>query len=163
MSTEHIYEIVVKAVAEALNCTHCTFFALEGNLLVPREWYSIQITRRFTLGEGLVGRAAQTRKSILAPNARKHAWFSEGKTQPKVDRSIVVVPVKIDSKVVGVLSADQDQVNAFDERDLEMVETLALQAGNVIKNASLLKKERERADALDLAQKVSTHPSLTFH
>jgi GAF domain-containing protein len=166
LDKESIFDTVVKAVVRTLDCTHCTFFVLENNLLVPCASHSkgeeIEITRRFAVGEGLAGWAAQEGKAILARDAKKFKRFSEGKTRPTADRSMIVVPVKVGDQVVGIISADQDRVNAFDERDLRMVETLALQAGTAIQNANLLAQERRRADAMDLLQQVSAKISATL-
>ena len=54
---------------------------------------------------------------------------------------MIVVPVRESSKIVGVLSVDQDRLNAFVERDLQMVQTLALQTGISLQNAHLFQQE----------------------
>ena len=152
LDKEAIFETVVKSVVQTLDCTHCTVFVLEDNQLVPRasrtEGEDIEITRRFALGEGFAGWVARERESILAQDAKRDTRFSEGRTRPNVARSMVVVPVRVDGQVVGVISADQDRVNAFDERDLQMVETLALQAGTALEKARSYEHSRQQLDAL---------------
>ena len=152
LNTEAIFEIAVKAVVQTLDCTHCTIFALEDGLLVPQASHSkdkdIKITRCFALGEGLAGWVAQKGESLLAQDAKKDEHFSKGETRPEVNRSMVVVPLKIDDEVIGVISADQDRVNAFDEQDLQTVETLASQAGTALEKARAYKHSRQQLDAL---------------
>jgi GAF domain-containing protein len=166
LDKESIFEAVVKAIVRTLNCTHCTFFVLENNSLLPCASHSkgreAKVTRRFALGEGLAGWVAQTGQAILAHDAKKLVRFSEGKTRPEVDRSMIVLPVKVNDQVVGVISADQDLVNAFDERDLEMVETLALQTETAIQNANLLRQERQRVNAMELLREVTEKVSATL-
>ena len=139
LDTEFIYEAVAKAVVQTLDCTHCTIFVLEHDQLVPHASYGKgggpPVTRRFARGEGMIGWAIRERRSLLVRDAKKHELFVAGQTRPQVDRSIIVVPIKVGEQVIGAISADQDRINAFDERDRQMVETLALQAGIALQNA----------------------------
>ena len=147
-----IFEIAVEAVVQTLDCTHCTIFVLEDDLLVPRASHSkdeeTKVTRCFTLGEGLAGWVAQHGESVLTCDAKKDERFSKGETRPDVDRSMSVVPVRVNGQVVGVISADQDRVNAFDKRDLQIVETLALQAGTALEKAQSYEHSRQQLDSL---------------
>lgn len=159
LDAEAIYGAVAEAVVQTLDCTHCTIFALEDNQLVPHASHGKgkgpTVTRRFALGKGLVGQVAQDAKPLLVRDASTHKNFVAGQTRPHVERSLIVVPVKAGDKVVSVISADQDRINAFDERDLQMVETLALQAGAAFQNARLFDEAQRRIRDLEIVNTVA--------
>jgi PAS domain S-box-containing protein len=68
---------------------------------------------------------------------------------PGVSGSEVDVPVRIGGKVLGVLSAENAEKNAFNQDDFEVLMAAAHQAGLAIEKARLLAAERQRADELD--------------
>jgi GAF domain-containing protein len=139
-----IYKTIVDAVFSTLDCAHCTTFVLDGDELVPCESLTplgehedVEINRRFKLGESIAQWVAETGVSVFTPDAKTDARFSKGERRPNVDGSMIVAPIKLGEEVISVISADQDRINAFDERDLEMVETLAAQAAIAIANKRL--------------------------
>ncbi len=159
LDAESIYGAVAEAVVQTLDCTHCTVFALEHDQLVPHASHSksggAPVTRRFGLGEGIAGQVAQEAKPVLVRDAKRDERFVEGQTRPQAERSIIVVPVEAGDQVLGIISADQDRVNAFDERDLQMVETLALQAGTALQNARLFDESHRRVRDLEIVNRVT--------
>ncbi|MCK4636523.1 MAG: GAF domain-containing protein, partial [Methanomicrobia archaeon] len=50
------------------------------------------------------------------------------------------VPLKIKNKVIGVLNAESERYNAFNEKDLELLQILASQAAIAIENARLFRE-----------------------
>jgi GAF domain-containing protein/AmiR/NasT family two-component response regulator len=159
LATRSVFETVVEAVVHTLECAHCTIFALDDDQLIPQASYDQEgsnvVTRQFRVGEGLVGWVAQSGEAVLVRDASKDERFSRRQGAPEITRSMVVVPVKVNEQIAGVISADQDRIDAFDENDLQMVETLALQTGIALQNASLFEVERQRAAILDLLREVS--------
>jgi GAF domain-containing protein len=158
---QSIYTEVAKAVVQTLDCTHCTVFVVEDNLLIPRastgQGAGPAVTRQFAMGEGVAGQVAQEARSLLLRDAKKDKRFVVGQTQPNVDRSLVVVPIHGDAKVMGVISADQDRINAFDENDLQLIETLALQAAIALENVDLFHLLQEHARQLVQLQTETAH------
>lgn len=154
-----MFDKVVRAVVDTLDCMHCTFFGLEGKELIPKATHtfddSAAVARRFNLGQGLIGVVAEKGKSLLTRDAKSHPNFLNGLTRPDLDRSMILAPVLIDKKVFGVLSADQDRVNSFNDEDLQMLETLAAQLSAAIQNADLLVLEQRRTDTLSRLQQVT--------
>ncbi len=60
-------------------------------------------------------------------------------------KSLVATPIKVDQKVYGVISAEQDRRNGFNEQDQLLLDTLALQASQAINIA----QARTRLEALN--------------
>ncbi len=154
-----LYDKVVEAVVKTLECTHCTFFALEDETLVPKATSvsegTANITRQFKLGEGLVGTVAAEKQALLTRNATSHPTFLVGQSRPEVRRSMILAPVSVQGALFGVLSADQDRVDSFNDEDLRMLETLAAQLAAAIQNVKLLSQERRRSETLSALQMVT--------
>ncbi|HEY72315.1 MAG TPA: GAF domain-containing protein [Thermoflexia bacterium] len=161
LDRQEIFQAIVEATRTTLGTTHCTLFVLDDNqVLAPQATDGVPFEliegRRFHLGEGLAGWVAQKGTSALVTDASKDPRFSPGMTaKPGAPRSMVLAPLRVEGKVIGVISADQDRVAAFDGNDQRLLNTLSVQAGIAIYNADLLKQEQQRADTLDLLQRVS--------
>jgi signal transduction histidine kinase len=69
-------------------------------------------------------------------------------------RSELTVPVTARGKVLGVLDVQSDQLDAFDESDLAVLQSLAAQAGVAIENATLFEAEQRRAEQFRLISEV---------
>lgn len=55
---------------------------------------------------------------------------------PKM-RSEIAVPLKVKNKTIGVIDAQSDELNAFDEDDLKLLQTLAVETATAIENVRL--------------------------
>jgi DNA-binding NarL/FixJ family response regulator/signal transduction histidine kinase len=113
---------------------------------------------RLRIGEqGITGWAAAEGRTIIVPDVAKESRYVE--FDPNV-RSSIVVPLLGRDRLIGVLGAESDRLDDFDEVDAVMLETLAAQLAIVIENAELLQAERERARRLatvmDIARKVTS-------
>jgi GAF domain-containing protein/ligand-binding sensor domain-containing protein len=93
--------------------------------------------------EGLTGWVAATGKPLLVADVSReprYVWMRESKT-----RSELVVPIMVKDEVIGVLDAQSDRLDAFDETDLAVLEALSHQAGAAIENARLYEQARQAA------------------
>ncbi|HML03951.1 MAG TPA: PAS domain S-box protein, partial [Candidatus Bathyarchaeia archaeon] len=92
--------------------------------------------------KGITVRVARTGEPVFVPDISKDDAYVEGGLQT---RSELAVPIKIGNKVVGVLNAERKEVNAFDEKDRELLEILASHAATAISNLDRAKKLEENA------------------
>ena len=162
LDIQSLLETIVSQIANRLNCTHCTIFFLQKEkgelLLVPQETHGVRreqiLTRRFKPGKGLAGKVFQEGKSRLLKDARKDPDFSPAREAQNRPRSMLVAPVKVGERTIGVISADQDEYGWFSENDLRLVDALARQAGIAI--------ERARGLALlqDVGNQIISAPEL---
>ena len=141
---EHIYRVAVEETSKAVHCNHSTLHVFDRNSgeLVPVGRAGAKnpekTARRFQRGEGLAGVVFETGTSILLGDASKDDRFLGGNyVNQSVPRSILVVPVRANGDVFGVLSADNEQVNGFTEGNLRTLETLAIDVGVAIKARQL--------------------------
>jgi signal transduction histidine kinase/GAF domain-containing protein len=100
------------------------------------------------LGEGITGSVAQTRRSLLTPDAREvdFAVTIPG-TEDDLLESMLAVPMVVGDDVIGVIVLSSLGYAMFDEEDQRLLEVLASHAGVAFRNASLLRSTREAAEA----------------
>ena len=87
------------------------------------------------VSEGITGWVAGSGEPLLAPDVSqepRYVWLRGSST-----RSELAVPLKVAGKVIGVLDAQSERLNAFDESDLTVMQSLANQAAIAIENARL--------------------------
>ena len=69
----------------------------------------------------------------------------------------LAVPLKTKEAVIGVLAVSSDRLNAFDETDLVVLQSLATQAAIAIENARLFDAEQRRAEQFWVISAVGRH------
>lgn len=86
------------------------------------------------LGEGLIGHAALQGEAVLAPDVSKDPRYIR-----VVDdvRSELVVPMRLKDRTIGVFDLESPSLDAFTNRDAEILTLVANQAAVAIENARL--------------------------
>ncbi len=93
--------------------------------------------------EGITGWVAGSGEPLLAPDVSqepRYVWMRGSNT-----RSELAVPLLVAGRVIGVLDAQSDRLNAFDASDLIVIEALANQAAIAIENARLYEEAQQAA------------------
>lgn len=157
-----IYQTAVQSTLEALQCRHSTIFILDkkaGELVAMARVGQLPDApevRRFKLGEGLTGLVAETGQSILENDAASNERFIEGGVMPRsAPRSIILAPIKIEDEVIGVISADKDEIGGFTEHNRKILETLALDVGIAINLRRQMQQVGDQAQALAELNKLA--------
>jgi sigma-B regulation protein RsbU (phosphoserine phosphatase) len=99
-----------------------------------------------TLGEGIIGHAAQQRVPLLVPDVRKDPRYIVA--NPEV-RSELSVPLIYKGKVIGVLDLEHTRVNYYNEEHQTTLSTLAAQVAISIANARLYQRISEEEQRLE--------------
>lgn len=114
----------------------------------------------FNVGEGLVGKAAQTGEGILIENAQMDPRVVRHDDPTLVVRSIIVVPISFRDRNIAVLAiVNPSDGSAFGQTDFSLAKSLAEQAGLAIHNLDLmaLQIEKNKMDAdLSLAREIQS-------
>lgn len=101
------------------------------------------------VGTSIAGWVAEHGESVLVSNARQDPRFSMPFFRDEISSS-ASVPLKTKSGIIGVLNVNTLQANkAFDERDLELLGTVANQMAVAIDNARLYDRVNRRTKQLD--------------
>jgi PAS domain S-box-containing protein len=106
--------------------------------------------REVRLSEGLVGRVGHTAKSEFVGDGSHDEEIRSEYVRvygPDV-RSVVAVPLVAFDDVIGVLEVANKTEGAFDEQDLETLESLAGSAAITIENSRLFDQEHRRVTEL---------------
>jgi PAS domain S-box-containing protein len=108
--------------------------------------YQLETNYRQKLGAGMVGWSGQHGKTLLANDVSQSTQYllcdpNEAQTQAEL-----CVPINIAGKVLGVLDVQSPALNAFDESDLMVMETLANQLAGALENARLVEEIRGELD-----------------
>jgi GAF domain-containing protein len=100
-------------------------------------------TQRFAVGEGMVGIVAESGEPYVSRAGDRGRWVPvEGV------RSFVHVPIALGPRRFGVLSVGHPAEDAFGEREVALLESLARPAAGAIANALEFQHERRIARAL---------------
>lgn len=143
---------VATAVSQTLDCRHCSIFRLERAQLVTRIVEGVRAKaippgRTFRSGQGIAGWVAQEGKAALVPDTSKDGRFDQTWTDDP-PLSLVDVPITLDGRTYGVISAEADTLDAFDETDLKLLETISAQTSQAIQVARF-KAEQNALNELD--------------
>jgi K+-sensing histidine kinase KdpD len=85
--------------------------------------------------KGIVGWVARTGEAILCNDVTREPNYHAYEYHNTL--SELALPIRSDGQVVGVLNIEDAQLNAFDQTDAMVLETLSDQVGAAIKNARL--------------------------
>lgn len=102
-------------------------------------------------GEGLIGSAIQTRRTINARNVQEDARYIAQLGLAHIDpiaagtRSEIVIPLIVDKAVLGVLDVHSPTLNAFAPQEQTVLEALAAQVAIAIHKAHQFNRQREQA------------------
>lgn len=110
-----------------------------------------KMSKLYLNGKGVAARAVKTGKTQLVLDTRKDPDYISGTVNGDPDvLSELVVPIKIDGKVVAIINLKDNHTNAFTEDDKQIIELLA---EHISSRLTTLRLETERIRA-DLAEKM---------
>jgi GAF domain-containing protein len=157
-----LLEQVVRLIQEAFDYYHVGIGLIEGDEVVYRVgagalWDDPQFQfrpGRLKVGqEGLTGWVAGHGQPVLAQDVSqepRYVWMQGSRT-----RSELVMPIIAKGRTIGVLDVQSDRLNAFDDKDVNVLQSLAHQAGAAIENARLYAAEQRRVEQFRVLTEVS--------
>jgi PAS domain S-box-containing protein len=98
------------------------------------------------MGEGITGHVAETRRSLLTPDAREVAFAVQIPGTDDILESMLAVPMAAGEQLIGVIVLSMLGYGKFDEEDQRLLEVLASHAAVAFENAKLFQAEREAAE-----------------
>lgn len=109
---------------------------------------------RLRMGEGLLGNVALTGKPIISPDVSKDPRYFAAR---KRTRSEMVAPIITNDRVIGAFDLESDELNAYSEDDLAILQLLSSQVAIIIEKDSLYEQivEKKRIETqLEIARQV---------
>lgn len=151
LNVQERLDSIVRSLRQAMGCRACSIALLDASQKVLEIRAAVGISDRWKrdfrlrLGEGVAGRVASDGKAVYVPDTlevRDFIFFDESV------RSLLTVPLSIQQRVIGTLTVDSDQPNAFSEADEQLLTIAAAQAAIAIENARLYASLEQRAENL---------------
>lgn len=104
--------------------------------------YEVELccTARLKVGEGVSGWVVKTGEGIIVPDVSQEQHYINARPQT---RSEVAAPLKSGDQVIGVFNLESDELNTYDQDDLDLLTAFASQAAVAIENARLYKQALE--------------------
>lgn len=159
---------VVRLIQKTFNYYHVGIGLIERDEVVYRVgagelWdnpdFQFKPGRLKVGSEGLTGQVAYTGEPMLVPDVARNPYYVW--MQGSLTRSELVVPIIVKGKTIGVLDLQSQHIDDFAQTDMELMQTIANQAGIAIENASLfertqrlLKETEQRANELTIINSV---------
>jgi HD-GYP domain-containing protein (c-di-GMP phosphodiesterase class II) len=135
---------------------NCRVFVSDGDELLPvaflgdltsgTDSLSFDILRK-RVGEGVTGRCAELGESIVVADAANCEFGQQIEGTDAIEESLLAVPLRYGSRVVGVIVVSKLGLNQFDEDDVRLLEVLAGHAAVAVENASLYESARREAES----------------
>jgi GAF domain-containing protein len=163
---------VTKLIQTTFNYYYVAIFTLEedsksfcfrSSAVAPRKGRKkAAIALQVEIGQGLIGEAALHGQQIVCDDVRADARYRFIDSLPET-KSEVVIPLKIEDHVLGVLDVQSNQLHAFHPIDLLILNALADNVAQAVQSARLYNGLRRRADQLTLVSEVSRSVSSTLN
>ncbi len=151
LAVDELLHEIVRSVTESLGYYHAAIGLVQGDEVVIKagagaHWDDpeFQPSRLTIGGKGITARVAETGEPLLVPDVSREPRYLLIPESPDI-RSEVAVPLKTKSGIIGVLDVQSDALNAFDESDLTVLQSLANQAAIAIENARLYEQAQQAA------------------
>lgn len=136
---DEIFDLAVEAVENILDFNICSFSIVDGDDFVITAKSSgeyLPIGYRFPVDTGVAGRCYETRSRILTPDIK-----NDDTAQPSDNsyRSCITLPI-LD---IGVFQIIFNEVEAFDENDVRLIELLINHVNEALKRAEEMDNLKE--------------------
>jgi signal transduction histidine kinase len=152
LDMDEALEQLTRLIQQAFGYYHVGIGLIEGDDLVYRIgagtlWDDPDFgfkPQRLKVGEeGLSGWVAARGELLLVLDVSqdpRYVWMEGSET-----KSELVVPIIVKGQLIGVLDAQSDRLNAFDDTDVAVLQSVAHQAGAAIENARLHEQAQQAA------------------
>lgn len=107
---------------------------------------------KIPLGEGVVGRVAQTRNAILINDVSKVENYIAAN---EAVRSELAVPLINKGRLIGVLDIESEEVDHFRPEHLHLLTLTASRIGQAIQNARLYARVSRQAQTLEVLNQIA--------
>jgi len=168
---QQVYRLTLHVTERALGIRHATFEVVKKDRIEAVCQHGFQMPRfvpQLPLDgskRGIVAKAAKARRPVLVPDVSKDKDYIEGASGIK---SELAVPILAEGRVLGVLNVESKKLNAFDEKDVVLLQILASHAATAMANIMgrkdiekrsrqqvwLMKSSAEMIRTMDLHQRL---------
>jgi PAS domain S-box-containing protein len=101
------------------------------------------------VGQGLVGRAAETQTAVLVPDVHQDSQWLPNPLLPETQAE-VAVPIVLGEQVLGVLDVQHNIVNGLNAENVRLLQTIAAQVAIALQNARQVEQTRQSQERFAL-------------
>jgi PAS domain S-box-containing protein len=157
LDPEHVVQVAVESIAQFAGWHNVVIALLnedksEWEVFAYGEDGPLARGRSFSPEQGIIGRALRTGETQWVPDVSVDPDYIAG--HPGI-RSELVVPLRHGERLFGALDIEDDVLNAFDERDVLLAESLADTMALAMENASHYAETRQQATDLSALYTVT--------
>ena len=155
----HLTDEILQQIQKTIDFDSATLFLLKGNLLEAAASRGLYNYRRglnaFTRSEKNSAWLVVQNKLPLVIGDVTHSDYWEPAPELNQVRAWLGAPLIYKDRVVGVLTLDKNEPDAFSEADARYVFTLAFQIATAVENAQLFEEWESQAARLKLINEVN--------
>ena len=144
LSKEEVSQTVVDTACSIIHSDLASLMLINSDnelYIISSKGLSEKVIKetKIKIGEGIAGRVASTGKYIFVENIETDVRFLRPNDEERyVSKSFISVPLKIKTKVIGVLTINSPKnKKQFNDRDLKLITILADQAAMRLDNIEL--------------------------
>ena len=104
--------------------------------------------------QGVVGRAFTTNSPVVVPDVRLEPDWLANRLLPGT-RSEIAMPINYGDEVLGVLDAQDSEVNGLGQEDSQLLQTIAGQLAVALRNARLVAQIQQQAEQAALINTIN--------
>lgn len=162
LNVDALINEVARLVQEAFGYYNVNIGLVEGDYLVIRASEGGHVAGESPVGErglidggaGIACWVAAQGRPLLVNDVHQEPRYRHLEALHDTQAE-VAVPIRIGDKVLGVLDVESDQVNAFDNRDVLLLESLAAQVAVALENARLYEAEQHARQSAETLQETA--------
>jgi sigma-B regulation protein RsbU (phosphoserine phosphatase) len=172
LNVDELSKRVTQLIQTTFNFYYVAIFTLtpdsnalrfRSSAVAPRKGRKkASIALEVELGQGLIGEVVRSGEQIVCDDVLKDKRYRYIDSLPET-RSEVVIPLKIEDRMLGVLDVQSNQPHAFHPNDLLILNALADNIARAVEGARLYSGLRRRADQLTLVSEVSKSVTSTLN
>jgi diguanylate cyclase (GGDEF)-like protein len=145
-----LLQLILEKAAELLKAEQGSLMVLDQEadvlLLEAKKGIVNGVTDKLRIGrgEGIAGKVIELGEPFLVENLEDDPRIRQKNRNHYKTRSFVSVPLKIEDRIIGVLNlSDKDGGEAFNEEDLKLIQSVAIQAAIVMERNIFYNKNEE--------------------
>jgi GAF domain-containing protein/ActR/RegA family two-component response regulator/anti-sigma regulatory factor (Ser/Thr protein kinase) len=166
LDLDRLLQRVIEGIQINFKYNHVSLFLMDesSDELVLKTYLgedggSVQEGLRLKVGVGMVGWTAKSKKTFCSHDVSQEPKYIPAIPQTK---SALSVPLKSGQKVLGVLDVESFRINAFDDQDVAVLETLADFLATAMNNVKLYEETKKKAHRLALTDQINRAISSTL-
>ncbi len=143
LSAGNVYKETLKIVRSRFDYYYISLWTMEADgatavLQAHEGAYANFLSPGFRLkGEGIIGLVIETRKPYFSNDTSTDSNFTSLKLPIETKSALAVPILDADEKIIGALNVEAKEAGAFDDEDLNVMESIGAQVSLALSNAHL--------------------------